>query len=219
MCLRVNWRPMPSTKSAVRAFGALACLRVEVQAFTACGCIDSERPPSGPLLVFVGDLRASRGHGTTRIGGGARCSRRHIEVSGARPKRATVHAGFGGAALSMRCSEEGDAPGGDFLVEVCDGRAMCWLTIELVNERSRSVSAGCSSGTIRRQIKLKGRTPHRGILRLAGPCHPARLSSTSKMMRLKPASASRAKVSSKASEEFLRHAVGNTYQKVLAGGR
>ena len=51
-----------------------------------------------------------------------------------------------------------------------------------------------------------------GILRLAGPCHPA-LSSTSKMMRLKPRFGLRAKVSSKASKNSFDTPL-ETYQKV-----
>ena len=51
-----------------------------------------------------------------------------------------------------------------------------------------------------------------GIFRPAALCHPA-LSSTSRMIRPKPASASRAKVSSKASKNSFDTPL-ETYQKV-----
>ena len=101
---------------------------------------------------------------------------------------------------------------GDFLVEVFDG---CDVLVNdrLVNERPKSFG-GLQLGTIGRQINEANTI---GDFEIGRPMPPA-LSSTSKMMRLKPASASRAKVSSKASKNSFDTPL-ETIPEGLAGGR
>jgi hypothetical protein len=102
---------------------------------------------------------------------------------------------------------KGDALVGDCRVEFCDG---CDMLVDdrLVDKRPKSFG--------RLQLRTIGRQRNEanpiGDFEIGGPCHPA-LSSTRRMMRRKPASASRAKVSSSASKNSFATPF-DRYQKV-----
>jgi hypothetical protein len=130
----------------------------------------------------------------------------------------------GSAADLLGLLSECDALSGDFCIEFLDGRDVV-VDDRLVDKRPKGFGR-LQLGTIGRQINEANAIGNFEIglpmpylrNRLGSDCSAA-LSSTSKMMRLKPAPASRAKVSSKASKNSFATPL-ETYQKVspAAGG-
>ena len=107
---------------------------------------------------------------------------------------------------------EGDALGGDFLVEVCDGRDVL-VNYRLVNERPKSFG-GLQLGTIRRQINEANTI---GDFEIGWPM-PSRIVEHEQDDAAQARFGLARKGFEQSLEEFLRHAVGNIPEG-LAGGR
>ena len=98
---------------------------------------------------------------------------------------------------------EGDALGGDFLVEVCDGRDVL-VNDRLVNERPKRFG-GLQLGTIRRQINEANTI---GDFEIGWPM-PSRIVEHEQDDAAQARFGLARKGFEQSLEEFLRHAVGN----------